>query len=377
MTSAVAMMHASTAPPAYYKTQYGVDDGMNMDRGAFSRCADGSVAACIFDGVTLGGRINAHAAQAFSSFTIGWLEKHLDKVFASNIEEFTHNLFSRAQSQENNPGRADRAKDAEGGAATGGYVLLRPQRLDTAAAASRRRRGRAARLKGVATMPPSRSDNDDVFVMRGAVIGDVAVIIVNGDAAETRQVNNVHRATMQGRTDTGGQLNMCGDISGELSCFESTITTSEILILATDGLTDNLREDCMSEIVHLLVRAPCFDEPQVRPCPWVVRQGGANGEVEGHLPTPEELMQYIHASLPNAILQPLEDFSDVTSLAVTKRLTNYLSWVTGPKRDEEQRYYEVCHHGPAHSLRSAIQNSLSALYSLLYLSVPGFGAGTW
>ena len=105
-------------------------------------------------------------------------------------------------------------------------------------------------------------ESDAAVFIYGRVDDSGDSYIVNGDAAETRQVNNVHRATMQGRTDTGGQLNMCGDISGELSYFESTITTSEILILATDGLTDNLREDCMSKIVHLICAKLHLAHPQ-------------------------------------------------------------------------------------------------------------------
>ena len=60
----VAMLHQSTTPHAHYRCKYGVEGGINMDRGGFGLAPEGTTYACVFDGVSAGGVINAYAAQA-------------------------------------------------------------------------------------------------------------------------------------------------------------------------------------------------------------------------------------------------------------------------------------------------------------------------
>jgi hypothetical protein len=94
------MKNRSTSPANYYLHKYRQVGGMNMDRGGFAQwpcpipsslsslplptprhvARNASRAhvrvACVYDGVTAGGAVNAYAAQSFAEHTIEWLLRH-------------------------------------------------------------------------------------------------------------------------------------------------------------------------------------------------------------------------------------------------------------------------------------------------------------
>eukprot|EP00937_MAST-01D_sp_MAST-1D-sp2_P001765 g1765.t1 len=134
---------------------------------------------------------------------------------------------------------------------------------------------------------------------------------------------------------------MCGELQGEMSCFEHELGPSQFLILATDGLTDNLRDDGGGGVVPVLMRARCFDTVP-----------SSSRECAAELPTVEEIVQFAERSAVAAAGSPAASAATgsgqafdaagaVTPLAAASRLTNYLQWVTASKRTEEQVFYQV------------------------------------
>jgi hypothetical protein len=84
-----------------------------MDRGGFSQIKrDGvpvSIQACVFDGVSHGGQINAYAAQAFASNCLQELQRRSRQIVEGKQFEdsssFWANMFVRLQNPRCNPGR--------------------------------------------------------------------------------------------------------------------------------------------------------------------------------------------------------------------------------------------------------------------------------
>jgi serine/threonine protein phosphatase PrpC len=252
----VAMVHASTTPPNYYRSKYDISGGINMDRGGFGRHADGTNVAVVFDGVSAGGKRNAYAAQAFARSTLTHLVSH-KRAFTSQV---TGNagppgnqplptgiartapvveLFGAALDQSNNPGEMDPRFEAEGGAATGAIVTF-------------------ALREG---QPPKPE-----LLLVGAALGDAAVIVVEPDqagaAVVARQLNLVERAG--GRADdSGGQLNMCMGISGTVLAFAQPIHPDSLVLVTTDGLTDNLptKPSEAATLLPLLMRCTLLNNP--------------------------------------------------------------------------------------------------------------------
>lgn len=65
----------TTVPEEYYASRKWKD--MNMDRGGYGTTAQGLHFGCVYDGVSSGGAINAHAAQAFTRTTLSLLQSYV------------------------------------------------------------------------------------------------------------------------------------------------------------------------------------------------------------------------------------------------------------------------------------------------------------
>ena len=251
--SSVAMSHASTSPPNYYRSKYGIDGGINMDRGGFGRHIDGTNFGCIYDGVTSGGKRNAYAAQAFASFTLRQLAMHKMALVAgiAGSQEAplplgvarpapATALFNEAVDALNNPGQRDPRWEAEGGAATGAFAAFADDVRETPPSSS---------------LPPQQPIEADgaigtpgALMVVGAALGDAAVIVLDLSAGTARQINAVERAGGSA-ADSGGQLNMCMGLSGRTQAFAERIPNDgTMILLATDGLTDNLPVDALRNL---------------------------------------------------------------------------------------------------------------------------------
>eukprot|EP00047_Mylnosiga_fluctuans_P005984 m.244048 g.244048 ORF g.244048 m.244048 type:complete len:384 (-) comp14376_c0_seq1:352-1503(-) len=290
--ASAAFLHASTSPPNYYLYMYGLKS-INMDRGGFGHARNGTNFGCIFDGVTSGGKINAYAAQAFTDFFLNWLaENHAMFCYGADhsVIDVAKKAFEEATRAANNPGLENTECQAEGGSATGGIVAF----------------DRIA---------------DDLAVLHGASIGDAAVISVSMRDGLARQLNPVFRKHDR---DTGGQLTMCFGVDGPVWCFSHEVHADEFIVLATDGLTDNIVHDELDRIVPLIMRCSIFDTIVPFECEEIFK-------------SPPERPGYLYmVKISKDALEPL---SAVTCDNASRRLFHYVEWVTRFDFNMEEQFY--------------------------------------
>jgi hypothetical protein len=243
--------------------------------------------------VTSGGKINAYAAQAFAQFTLQWLAANHRAINAGNIKQQAIDCFAEAVRKEHNPGKVNPEYDAEGGSATGVFVTTEVVTRDT-------------------------------LIVHGAAIGDAVALLVSVPSGTTIQLNSYIRRGGSAR-DPGGQLCMCMGMDGSVSAFSTSVAPHDLVILASDGLTDNIVPGELCVIVPFLICCTYFDndtgsysEPTMGASP--------------HLPTFDELDRITASTKP-------QDLRDVTAEVAARRLTNYLHWVTRSVHELEQTYY--------------------------------------
>ncbi|EGD81752.1 hypothetical protein PTSG_02464 [Salpingoeca rosetta] len=286
-----ALYHGTTSPPKYYDFLYKLPTGINMDRGGFGHARDGTNFGAVFDGVTAGGRVNAYAAQAFAEYALRWLAVHkhrLHQIEGERLHQEVHNLFRQCIAKENNPGGN---MQAEGGSATG-----------VIASCHRTQRGR--------------------LMLVGATIGDASAIVVDPDGG-CRIVSRYQRSCASAK-DTGGQLTMCMGVHGDINTFSEPLTEQSIVILTTDGFTDNILQSDFSNIIDVILRAPYFDDdPAMRT--------SVDSDLS-RLPDLRELRQLVGR---------LESLDSVPCRSMVVRVSNYLKWVTRALHAREQDFYAL------------------------------------
>jgi len=367
----ISMIHESTVCEEYYLSRYGIAGGLNMDRGGYGQRQNGSNYACIFDGVSAGGQVNAHAAQLFTEYVLQAIQTNElqftpNSEGQSNWKNFSKEVFCGAARSPCPDGI-----QADGGSATGALVHF--EHLPE---------GKGAHL-------------------RGAAVGDAAVIIVQHSTGQAVQLNTVKRIGGD-RRDTGGQITMGSGLFGEVETFEDIVecelnpvpytrscstetrrhtthadmwdstereSTSfenktspnltealrqstqgtdvhdprsraaawvatgeapslppvmgDLIILTTDGLTDNIRADDFVVVVPLIVRSCFFDGPD---SPWT----------NPALPTFSELER-----LTSAHVGELDDIATINCEVASHRLFNYVQWVSTKTKEKESEYYAV------------------------------------
>eukprot|EP00045_Choanoeca_perplexa_P016975 m.236559 g.236559 ORF g.236559 m.236559 type:complete len:407 (-) comp17414_c0_seq3:2731-3951(-) len=294
-TPTASMLHISTSPNSYYQHKYGAHaaGGINMDRGGFGHALDGTNFGAVFDGVTAGGAVNAHAAQAFTDYTLRWFSQHKDVLsnMPTTLQPQLKLLFEQATSYENNPGGDHQA---EGGSATAVVATFR-------------------RVPGP----------DVKFQLIGGYVGDAACVVLH-PAHGARLVTKSRRR--EGcPSDTGGQLMMCMGISGKVLPLVHPIVPGTLVILTTDGFTDNVHRRDIENIVPLIVESTFFQDP-------VPTSVGLKHP--GRLPDYEELFNLLRAA-------PRSELTAVTCHDATTRLGNYVQWVTRSLKAQEERFYTL------------------------------------
>eukprot|EP00040_Diaphanoeca_grandis_P022053 m.117990 g.117990 ORF g.117990 m.117990 type:complete len:462 (-) comp28624_c0_seq1:355-1740(-) len=289
-----ALVHESSSPPNYYRARYNTPEGevINMDRGGFGHHNDRVNYGCVFDGVTSGGKINAYAAQAFADYTCAFLQERATMLKTTAIETFASELFSGCIAPTNNPKRRMLAYDAEGGSATGVYVTI------------------------------SDTRKKDHFEVTGANIGDAAALMLNETQTEARLISATSLRATGRPTDTGGQLTMSMGINGDIWPFKCPCKSDEIIILCTDGLTDNLHLPELGTIIPFIARCPEFDRVPTMDCRTCY---GENP----HYPSFVELQDMLGKVSPSL----------ASATQVAQRLCNYTRWVTTFSYNSEQEYY--------------------------------------
>ncbi len=253
----------------------------------------------MFDGVTAGGKINAYAAQAFAEYTIKWLSRNHDKLKQGEgrIDLLALDVYTRCSARSNNRGTTNPEQTSEGGSATGVMAAIQPR-------------------------------SAEIAILNGASIGDSAAIVVHAESGEAKLLTHVFRRGKNPK-DTGGQIIMCIGINGEVWSFSEPVTKDSLVILATDGFTDNVNMAEVSTLVPLIIRSSFFDVVQETGCSVVFGP-------KAHLPTTRELEKIVGATL--------EPLRSVTCPAAVTRLSNYVRWITEWLYQQEQEYYATLKH---------------------------------
>eukprot|EP00037_Helgoeca_nana_P012830 m.117141 g.117141 ORF g.117141 m.117141 type:complete len:531 (+) comp21676_c0_seq1:283-1875(+) len=294
-----ALDHRSYSPPNFYKACYR-QEPINMDRGCFGHCSNGTNFGCVFDGVTAGGKINAYAAQAFAEYTYKFLiEKHLDFKQGTGVNELlARQVFAGAIAKANNPVSRASEFEAEGGSATGLFMMFEP------------------------------CGRDDYVIAHGASIGDTAAILCYAERCECRIISTTGFRRTDNARDTGGQLTMGMGINGEIWNFSTPVGVNDLVILSTDGLMDNLRGSDISQLVSIVIRCKAFDAFPDKVCPTVYGD-------DPMLPRIADVLAF--AGNPD-----VRDFDDIPlpepAIAVL-RLSHYVAWITMALSELENRYY--------------------------------------
>lgn len=251
--------------------------------------SDGTNFGCLYDGVTAGGLINCHAAQAFAEYTLRWLAVNQPRlsIERDSCQLAFSQLFNECTHFSNNPG-GDR--QAEGGSATG-----------VAASIVRRKRR---------------------LVLVGASIGDAACIVLN-PGEDAAAVTKWHRVETNPK-DSGGELMMSIGVQGIITAFVYPVTPNSMVILSTDGLTDNVLRSDLNRLLPLIVCSKFFEDGVEKPYP----------ARHSRLPSFETVWELCKAA-------PRQELDRVSVGSATRRITNYVHWVTRSLFREEQRYYAL------------------------------------
>lgn len=215
--------------------------------------------------------------------------------FQPNAQQANFQLASEAMqaatSSHHNPGASNVAYEAEGGSATGVFCCF--QRI-------------------------TRTTS----IMHAGSIGDSALIVVHLRQSLAEQLNPVHRKHPK---DTGGQLTMCIGIDGPVWVFSREVTSDELIILSTDGLTDNVHLPELDRIIPLLISARVFDTIVPFACE--------------ELAIRKPSLAYLREVTKALGVEPL---TTVSCRMASVRLFNYVEWVTRDFFTKEEVYYDLC-----------------------------------
>ena len=109
-----------------------------------------------------------------------------------------------------------------------------------------------------------RGDNGHLQV-RGGAIGDSVALHIQRNGGSAEQLNTINKQNAEDKKDSGGQI-----VSGlgrranpdlqNCSVFNRNISQNDIVVLASDGLTDNIYFGQLEQIVPLIIFSSKFDE---------------------------------------------------------------------------------------------------------------------
>ncbi|MBS0656013.1 MAG: protein phosphatase 2C domain-containing protein, partial [Verrucomicrobia bacterium] len=270
---------------------------VNMDRGGVVSRPDGSVAACVADGVSGGGYFSAFVAHMVSDYLL--------RAFSDKSLPFTDDA------------EANKKIAQELFAACGTYTnnLSEPTHC----------RGQSTVLFAEC-IPVGARDGKKVYCVQVAALGDGAAFCINGQTQKVTQLNTITRVlNSQGKqsvNDTGGCIHAHGFIEskGNTSTARWEALEGDYIVLATDGLLDNARDEKVEELIQYIAFNPFFDRPfeELVKYPRTWEKG-----YEFKLPTIEEISHLIECSTGSPVSFDLHP----TAEQITKRLANYIKLV--------------------------------------------------
>ncbi len=268
----VCLIHDSTYPPLLHEVEYGHEfsRGINMDRGGIGRRDDGSFYGCLFDGTGGGGLDSAYAAQDFT--------EEMLKGLRQKIPQLTVDLATNLMVQSS---LAISQVGSFYGDATCVFVDTTPH------------------------------------LLQGAALGDSGIIHIDGKTKKAHLFETILKDDRQNMSDTGGCISRRGMIyrPDNICVLVQEIQPGDFIVLASDGLIDNLFRSEESEVITQIINSSFFD--------------GENffDEELGELPDADTLARRLLPYKQTAL----------TSITIARRLNRYLRLITAKKREALKR----------------------------------------
>ena len=291
-----AYAHNSTN---YNSLSFEYPQGVNMDRGAIISHSDGRMSACIADGVGGDGPLSTFVAHLVCQYIALELNK-------APVHYFTEDQKTNLQIISNLLNNCVRAITNEFN-------------------------HRRAPLKGSSTLAFATCTPlaEGLHKVQTAALGDSAIFHLSVTEREAKQLNAIHRNILPEGTSDISDCSGCIMANGSFYKLQNLEVASfilkeeDLLILATDGLLDNLPPKQIPEMISLIVCHPFFDRCVDELIP--LKRGWNVGKLPT-VPTVEQLKEFVLQNDPEG----LDSRAKITTDLVTKRLTTYLQWLTMP-----------------------------------------------
>ncbi|MBS0655070.1 MAG: hypothetical protein JSR46_04780 [Verrucomicrobia bacterium] len=275
-----ALIHDSTYPPMLHMAEYGQEfsQGINMDRGGFGQRADGSRYACLFDGTGGGGLESLYAAQDFTDEMLRLLRSTPFQF--SDVSEIGKGFVAQLLTQ------CSFARPTTNfGDATCVFVDCVQEKQ-----------------KGV-------------WHLSGGALGDSGIIHIRHDGLRAHLFNTILKEDKTNMCDPGGCVGRYGMLyqPDNICALSQELAAGDFVVLASDGLLDNLYRGAEDEVLSLIVSSPFFDRaiPEMHEHHF------------NHVPDPHELAK---------ILKPFKATSEApTALQIATRLNHYIKFITAKK----------------------------------------------
>ena len=163
------------------------------------------------------------------------------------------------------------------------------------------------------------------YKVQGAAIGDAIAISISREKGTARHLNEIKRDNMKNLSDSGGSIT-AGEMEGEdilkISTFSEPVGKDDVVILASDGLFDNLYADekmGIALVIPKIIFSSKFDNPigpEIKQ-PWL-------DENPPRLPTAKDLEEFTQGS---------SMIKEVTNETMARRLNNYVKFVTAEQKE--------------------------------------------
>nr|WP_166155636.1 protein phosphatase 2C domain-containing protein [Neochlamydia sp. AcF84]NGY95006.1 hypothetical protein [Neochlamydia sp. AcF84] len=317
-----AMYHESTVPANEYKIKGSPTEQIfrNMDRGAAGQ-VDGKNYGIVCDGSSSGEYV-MKAAQAFTKSMEAFIRKGSfnKNLEPTALEELTKEVFVNASKSV----KVDDNTYAK--AATAVFATF-------------------------SDIP----DRRDIYLVNGGAIGDTIAVSVNRAQGTAKQLNTITKQNPMDHADSGGALQV-GEMQKsdleKISTFSAEVNHDDVVILASDGLADNIYagnleglspEEGAAEvkrqlevILPLIIFSSKFDqsleELKSEGQPWLDKDPPT-------LPTAEDLKEFTKDEVID---------TSVDNEKIAQRLNNYIKFITDPQhqvvtqaRDLQQQIIEI------------------------------------
>lgn len=236
--SSSAYLHESTYSSVSYNDKQ-LKHYVNMDRGAFFTKTDGTNGACVCDG--LGGD------GCFSAFVAQMVTQAVVKEFASSASKF-HRIHDTIQTE-----------------AARFFTMLSQSLIYQRASQYRKLpySGMGSTTVAVANFVTiADTVGSPTFLVQAATIGDSSIFHLSMSKKEVVSVLSSRRSITSSHTssiDNFCSINYANDL---LETCITKVQPEDIIILATDGLTDNIRDGELCKVITRVVFSTFFDQPQ-------------------------------------------------------------------------------------------------------------------